>query len=87
LCSVRYIIERKALGRGALDEWFEVERNVSDTKHRLTGYDPQLDCLYRIRAANEFGISDPSLPVSYYGKQSKYSLLDVNCPQLDMHDF
>jgi hypothetical protein len=79
MSSTRYIIERKALGRGALDEWFEIERNITDTKHRLTGYDPQLDCLYRIRAANEFGISDPSLPVSYYGKQSKFSTLTFCC--------
>jgi len=65
-----YIIERKNLGRGAIDQWVEVERNVSETAHRLTGYDPQADCLYRVRAANEFGISETTMPASYYGKPS-----------------
>jgi len=67
-CS--YIIERKNLGRGAIDQWVEIERGVSETRRRLTGYEPQVDCLYRIRAANEFGVSDPTMPASYYGKPS-----------------
>jgi len=78
----RYVIERKGLGRLSVDEWLEVERDIIETTHRLTGYDPQFDCLYRVRAHNEFGLSEPTMPVSYYGKQSMWKLFPLHTNNL-----
>ena len=64
-----YIIERKDLGRGATD-WIQIFKSITETVYMISGYSPEKDCLYRIRAENEFGISDPSMSSTYYGKQS-----------------
>jgi len=61
-----------------IDQWVEVVRNITETTHRLTGFEPHIDCIYRVRACNEFGVSDPTMPASYYGKPStSVSVVDL----------
>ena len=34
-------------------------------------FNPTKDYLFRLRAENDFGVSDPSMSVSYYGKRGE----------------
>ncbi|CAH1789060.1 unnamed protein product [Owenia fusiformis] len=44
-------------------DWYKVAGGIPDTFFRLTDLNPDNDYKFRIRAENEFGVSEPSLPV------------------------
>ena len=51
--------------------WEMVQSGIEPTTLRIEKYDPRKDYLYRVRAENEYGRSDASMSVSYYGKHSE----------------
>ncbi|KAK2186867.1 hypothetical protein NP493_186g03131 [Ridgeia piscesae] len=63
---IRYIIERKDISHTSAT-WESVQ-TTEDTSVDVRKFDPTKDYLYRLRAENDFGLSDPSMSVSYYGK-------------------
>lgn len=67
-CS--YIIERKDLARSGNTDWVQVFSRIPDTTFTMAGYNPEKDCLYRIRAENEYGVSEPSMSTTHYGRTS-----------------
>lgn len=52
-------------------DWIQIQADIIATVLNLNEFSPTKDCLYRIRAANQFGISDPSMSVTYYGKSGE----------------
>ena len=65
----RYTIERKDISHTS-SSW-ECVQTVDDTSAEVRKFDPSKDYLFRLRAENDFGVSDPSMSVSYYGKHGK----------------
>lgn len=75
--STSYLVERKYLERmGTFSEWSVIYRDLSDTSIRIKEFDAEKDSLYRVRAENEYGLSEPSMCITFYGKPgcSKYCL-------------
>ena len=67
---VRYVVERKDLSVAGT-EWRPVSGSPTEnTKLSFPTSDflPDRDYLYRIKATNEYGTSNPSMPVSWCGK-------------------
>ena len=69
-CVARYAIDRKDISSLSRD-WEMIESNIDGLSLQLKSFNPETDYLFRIRATNEYGTSDPSMAVSYYGKASK----------------
>ena len=67
LCFFRYVVERKDLGDVASD-WLVVSRDLENTTVTLTDFDVGRDYLYRVRASNTVGLSEPSMVASYHAK-------------------
>ena len=65
------MIERKDLTIPS-SVWEKIHSSLEDTMLNIQdGFDPERDYLFRIRAQNEYGLSDPSMPATFYGKPSK----------------
>lgn len=47
-------------------DWREVEGGLTCLSHKLENIHPEVDYMFRIRAHNEFGASEATLPVSLY---------------------
>ncbi|XP_064646398.1 twitchin-like isoform X5 [Lineus longissimus] len=50
------------------NEWRKLAGDIRDTSYVIKDLLPDRDYLYRVRAQNEYGVSDPSLPVMKYRK-------------------
>ena len=89
----RYIIERKDLGDVASD-WTIVSRDLADTTLTLTDFDVGRDYLYRVRANNDYGLSEPSMVASYHAKSGSWritnakifgtNLIEHRCPPVSV---
>ena len=58
---VSYRIEAQELPGG---NWVTVARGVPHTDFKVTGLNPKNDYCFRIRAENDYGVSDPTRPVT-----------------------
>lgn len=67
----RYVIEKKDLSYHTGD-WDVAYKDVDGESFAMKDYIPERDYLYRVRATNEFGESDPSMVASYYGRPGMY---------------
>ena len=67
----RYAIDRKDISTLSGD-WETIETGIEGLSMEIKNFNPEIDYLFRIRATNEYGSSDPSMAVSYYGKTSEY---------------
>ena len=47
-------------------EWRELVTGLKVCFHHVTGLHPKVDYVFRVRSWNEYGCSEPSLPVSIY---------------------
>lgn len=56
-------------------DWRELVTSLTSTNTDIKGLHPRLDYLFRIRAWNEYGCSEPSLPVSLHRPIGVYLLL------------
>ncbi|ESO11844.1 hypothetical protein HELRODRAFT_166915 [Helobdella robusta] len=55
---------------GSFSDWIQIHKNISGTSFVIKEFDREKDSLYRIKAENNFGISDPSMCVTFYGEPS-----------------
>ena len=47
-------------------EWRELVSGLKVCHHSVDQLHPKIDYVFRVRAVNEYGLSEPSLPVSLY---------------------
>jgi len=50
-------------------EWVKLATDVRDTEFKVTKYNATKDHYFRVRAANEFGIAEPSMPAMMRKKE------------------
>ena len=50
-------------------EWLKLTTDLRDTEFKVTKYSPTKDYYFRVRAANEFGIAEPSMPAMMRKKE------------------
>ena len=68
--SVTYIVERRC---PPSKNWIEIVADLTDTKYMMKDYRPEKDYMFRIRAANDYGSSDPSMAAQLFAKPGGYS--------------
>ena len=51
-----------------------VSRDLENTTVTLTDFDVGRDYLYRVRASNTVGLSEPSMVASYHAKTGEYKI-------------
>ena len=66
ITEIYYIVERRC---PPSKNWLEIATDVKDTSYTMKDYRPEKDYMFRIRAGNEYGISDPSLSATVFSKQ------------------
>ena len=64
-----YIVERRC---PPSRNWLEVATDIKDTSYTMTDYQSEKDYMLRVRAANDYGVSDPSPPTSLFAKIGVY---------------
>ncbi|GAB1597543.1 obscurin-like [Argonauta hians] len=62
-CCISYIIE---IREPPALQWNTFVSDLSETSHNITDINSEQDYMFRVRAANEYGASDPSLPATLY---------------------
>ncbi|CAD5121391.1 DgyrCDS9913 [Dimorphilus gyrociliatus] len=63
-----YIVEKRVPpGK----DWIEVVSDTKETTYNITKVDRNKDVYYRVKAANQFGISEPSMPAMLKRKEVK----------------
>ena len=67
--SIYYIVERRC---PPSRNWLEVATNITDTSYTMTDYQSEKDYMLRVRAGNDYGISDPSPPTTLFAKIGTY---------------
>ena len=64
--EIFYVVERRC---PPSKNWLEIASDLRDTGYVMKDYRPEKDYMFRIRATNEYGISDPSLSATVFSKQ------------------
>lgn len=59
--SLKYTVEKREPPHST---WTVLADNVEDNEYDVTGLNPERDYMFRIRAKNQFGASDPTMPCS-----------------------
>ncbi|KAH3753169.1 hypothetical protein DPMN_187800 [Dreissena polymorpha] len=52
--------------------WSILAKDVTCTKYEITGLNPEQDYMFRVRARNEYGVSEATLPVTLYRERDDY---------------
>ena len=74
----RYIVEK----RGPPDMmWVKLESEVKEDQIEVTAFTRDQDFYFRVRAANEFGVSEPSMPAALRRKESKSTAVYISLIQ------
>lgn len=50
--------------------WTKIESEVKETEVKVTSFTRDQDYYFRVRAGNEYGVSEPSMPVALRRKES-----------------
>jgi hypothetical protein len=53
--------------------WVAISRGIPHTDFKVTGLNPKKDYSFRIRAENEYGLSDPTHPMTIRKRSGKGS--------------
>ena len=69
--AVYYVVERRC---PPSRNWLEVATDLTDTAYTMTDYQPEKDYMLRVRAANDFGMSDASPATTLFAKIGRYFL-------------
>ena len=67
---ITYIVERKEHPGQA---WTQIAHDLKDTEFMVIGLDKEKDYSFRIRAQNEAGTTDPSMPASHLKKIGQFT--------------
>lgn len=51
--------------------WINVARHVPETSYIIRGLNSKNDYQFRVRAETEYGVSSPTVPVSYYRRPGR----------------
>lgn len=70
---IRYIVDMRTLPRY---DWTPLARNVTDTTYIVKGLSPSKEYEFRIRPQTDYGIGEPTLPVTFYRKPGKVMNLE-----------
>ena len=63
--EIYYVVERRC---PPSKNWLEIATDVKDTTYIMKEYRPEKDYMFRIRAGNEYGVSDPSMSSTLFSK-------------------
>jgi len=66
--AIWYIVEQRV---PPSLEWIRLTTDCRDTEFQVTKYSASKDYYFRVRAANEFGIAEPSMPAMIRKKEGK----------------
>jgi len=80
--EIYYIVERRC---PPSKNWLEIATDVKDTSYTMKDYRPEKDYMFRIRASNEYGISDPSLSATVFSKQAGVLITWLSGQVFDSH--
>ena len=72
---ISYIVERRV---PPSKRWIEIGSDLTKLSHVMKDYKSQKDYMFRIRASNDYGISEPSMSASLVAKPGKKGLLLEN---------
>jgi hypothetical protein len=61
--EIHYTVERRC---PPSKNWIEVASDLKETTWFMKDYRPEKDYMFRIRATNEYGISDPSMSATLF---------------------
>ena len=61
--QITYRLEAQEMPNG---EWISVSRGIPHTDFKVTGLNPLKDYSFRVRAENDYGVSDPTKPVAVH---------------------
>ncbi|KAL4217412.1 hypothetical protein ACF0H5_023862 [Mactra antiquata] len=67
--NVTYVVEKRELPSHI---WSVVAKDIKGTKYEVTGLNGDQDYMFRVRAKNEYGVSDPTLPMTIYRDRDDY---------------
>lgn len=62
---IYYIVERRC---PPSKNWIEIATDVEETRHVMSEYKAEKDYMFRVRAFNDHGISEPSLSTTLFAK-------------------
>ena len=65
MTDILYVVERRC---PPSKNWLEIASDVRETEFTMKDYRAEKDYMFRIRASNEYGISDPSLSATVFSK-------------------
>ena len=61
--GISYIIEKREPPGHV---WTVLAKDISTTRYDIKGLEAEQDYMFRVRAKNEFGTSEPTLPMTLY---------------------
>lgn len=71
ITDIYYVVERRCPPN---KNWMEIASDVKDTTFVMKEYRPEKDYMFRVRAGNEFGISEPSMSATIFAKPGTLQL-------------
>ena len=72
---ITYRLEAQEMPSG---EWITVARGIPHTDFKVTGLHPLRDYSFRVRAENDYGVSDPTRPVAVQKRAGTFNSLPSN---------
>ena len=67
--GITYVIEKREPPGHV---WTVLVKDVTGTRYDVTGLNKEQDYMFRVRAKNEFGTSEPTLPLTLYRERGGY---------------
>ena len=65
LCEVFYIVERRC---PPSRNWIEIASELKDSHYLMKEYHSEKDYMFRVKARNKFGVSEPTMATTLYAK-------------------
>lgn len=65
---IRYIVDMRTLPSY---DWTPLTRNILDTSYIVKGLSPLKEYQFRVRPQTDYGIGEPTMPVTFYRKPGK----------------
>ncbi len=70
--KIWYVVERRC---PPSKHWIEIGQDIYETTWVMKGYKPEKDYMFRVRAGNDYGISDPSMSNTLISKPGTVSMI------------
>ncbi len=69
--DIYYIVERR---NPPSKSWLEIATDLEECTYVMKNYRPEKDYMFRIRAGNQYGISDPSTSATMFAKPGQFEV-------------